>query len=173
MAKFFTKEAEENFMRMCLHFFENEFALDPTQVSLLILDSPGYSRDYRNKLAEIFFEGLKIHSIDFMNTGVTSIFSSGRTEGLSIEVGHGSHSSVPVYSGYPLYHASHCTHLAGQDIYEYVSKCLESNLPSFDRFDCDRSIILKEIKERKATCSLDYERAVITHLITLPFYRER
>jgi len=46
---------------------------------VMLIDSVYVSKDYRTKIAEIFFNDLKVNSIIFMNASTLSLFSSGET----------------------------------------------------------------------------------------------
>lgn len=53
--------------------------VDLQTASLLIIDSPMNSKEYKAQLVEILFDKLKIESILFMNSSVLSLFSIGET----------------------------------------------------------------------------------------------
>jgi actin-related protein len=90
-------EDVEDFKKYCKNIFENQLQMDSNKTNVLIIDSPHHSKEYRNKMAEWFFEGLRVASINFLNSSVLSLFSTGMTEGLVIEMGHGRTSVVPIY----------------------------------------------------------------------------
>jgi len=52
--------------------FENQIQMDANKTNVLIVDSPHHTKEYRNKLAEIFFEHLRVASINFLNSCVLS-----------------------------------------------------------------------------------------------------
>jgi actin-related protein len=61
------------------HILENEMQLDLAQCQIMIIDSPVSIKEERQKLAEVFFEELKVNALLFMNSSVLSLFSTGRT----------------------------------------------------------------------------------------------
>lgn len=71
-------------MELIEHFikdlFENQLNCEPSNEEILIIDNTAHTKEYRNKLAELFFEKFKVQSINFMNSSVLSLFASGRTE---------------------------------------------------------------------------------------------
>ena len=69
---------------------------EPTNEDVLLVDSSG-SMKLRSKIAEIMFEKIKVASLNFMNSANLALFSTGRTEGLSLEIGDGLTRVVPVY----------------------------------------------------------------------------
>ena len=54
---------------------------------------------------EMLFEGLRVGSVNFINSAICSLFLSGRTTGISMEFGHNSSTIVPIYEGLILNHA--------------------------------------------------------------------
>ena len=67
-------------------------------------------------MARIMFEVFRVESLAIINTAVLSLFSTGKTSGLVVEIGEGVSYTVPVFEGYALPHAMHKLDLAGQDI---------------------------------------------------------
>lgn len=53
--------------------------VDLTTASLLIIDSPINTKEYKAQLIEVLFDKLKVESVLFMNSSVLSLFSIGET----------------------------------------------------------------------------------------------
>lgn len=70
---------------------------DPQTEDVFIVDNPSHSKEYRNKVAQMMFENCKVQTLNFLSSATLALFSTGRTEGLSIEIGHGITSVVPVF----------------------------------------------------------------------------
>ena len=67
-------------------------------------------------MAQILFESYKVSGFYTMHQCSLSLFASGRTRGIVLEIGHGSSHAVPIFEGYALPHASlHCN-IGGIDI---------------------------------------------------------
>jgi actin-related protein len=60
--------------------FENQLKCESSNEEIFIIDNASHSKEYRNKLAEIFFDKFKVSSINFMNSSILGLLSSGRTE---------------------------------------------------------------------------------------------
>jgi len=73
---------------------------------LLIIDNPNNDKEYKYKMAEAFFEDIKVSSLLFMNSASLSLFSTGLTTGLVVEAGHGTTSVTPIFEGFPVNHAN-------------------------------------------------------------------
>lgn len=93
--------------------------------SVLITEAPNASHADRLKWAEMLFESYRVPSIYIANSAPLSLFASGRTTGLVVECGAGITSSVPVFEGLPLAHASSTIDYAGQDITHKILTSLE------------------------------------------------
>mmetsp|Transcript_14429 Transcript_14429/g.15101 ORF Transcript_14429/g.15101 Transcript_14429/m.15101 type:complete len:391 (+) Transcript_14429:27-1199(+) len=84
--------------------------------SVLITEAPHAPHTDRLKWAEVLFESYRVPSIYIANSATLSLFASGRTTGVVVECGAGITSSVPVFEGLALAHASTTIEYAGQDI---------------------------------------------------------
>ena len=60
--------------------FENHLKCEPGNEEVLIIDNAFHSKEYRNTLAEIFFDKFKVTSLNFMNSSILSLFASGLTQ---------------------------------------------------------------------------------------------
>lgn len=76
---------------------ENLQISEISNCNFLIIDSVVNSKEYKQKLAEILFEEIKIQSLLFMNSSTLSLFSTGDTTGLVIESGHGLTTVTPIF----------------------------------------------------------------------------
>ena len=80
-----------------------EYALEDLQINelsncnFLMIDSVVNSKQYKQKIAEILFEDIKIQSLLFMNSATLSLFSTGETSGLVVESGHGLTTVSPIF----------------------------------------------------------------------------
>ncbi|CAD8078966.1 unnamed protein product [Paramecium primaurelia] len=131
------------------------------QVNLLIIDQVKNSKEYKSKLAEVFFDYLKVQSVLFMNSASLSLFSTGLVSGLSIELGHAVNTVVPIYQGFPIMHALEFSHISGAEI----TQCLENDLKAYelllDKFSEEEKLwIIKDIKEKMCYIASDYEMQI-------------
>lgn len=68
--------------------FEEIFGFETNIIELLLVDSVNLGPEFRIQVMEVFFESLRLVSINFVNSAVASLFLSGRTTGTSMELGH-------------------------------------------------------------------------------------
>lgn len=83
---------------------------------LLITEAPLNSRRNRDAMAEIFFESIRAPALYFTPPSVLSLYASGRTTGVVLDVGEGVMQAVPVYEGFALTHSVSRSDVAGRDV---------------------------------------------------------
>lgn len=79
-------------------------------------EAPLNPRHNREKTAEIFFESFRCPAMFFSPQAVLSLYASGRTTGVVIDVGEGMTHVVPVYEGFALPHSVVRTDIGGRDV---------------------------------------------------------
>lgn len=86
-----------------------------------------------------------VKSIGTMNSSVLALFSSGRTRGLVVDVGHEITSAVPVFEGFAIPHATFTTPLAGNAVTnELRNLCKEEDTKTFGLTSADAYEAMKE-----------------------------
>lgn len=108
-------------------------------------------------MAQIMFESQKVCGFYFMQQCVLSLFASGRTRGIVVEVGHGSSHAVPIFEGYALPHAALQYNVGGVDISHRLHKLLTKRGHSFHSFQLQT---IHEIKEAVCIMSSKHDAAV-------------
>jgi centractin len=83
---------------------------------VLITEAPFNARSNRDQMAEIFFEAFRVPALFTSPSAVLSLYASGRTTGVVLDVGEGVTHAVPVYEGFCLpYSITRCD-VAGRDV---------------------------------------------------------
>lgn len=136
--------------------FEELLCIEPVKLDLLIVDSVSRDSTFRSKLLETLFEGLKVQSVNFVNSSTASLFTSGRTTGINIEIGDSSTNVVPIYEGLPLDHAVHVSKVAGQDSTALIARHLKEKGVDLASKQWDERRVIHEIKQSLSFCSEDY-----------------
>lgn len=83
---------------------------------VLLTEAPLNPRQNRDKVAEIFFETFRAPALFFAPPAVLSLYASGRTTGVVLDVGEGVTHAVPVYEGFALPHSVTRSDVAGRDV---------------------------------------------------------
>ena len=79
-------------------------------------EAPLNPRKNRDQIAEIFFESIRAPALFFAPPSVLSLYASGRTTGIVLDVGEGVTHAVPVYEGFALKHSVTRSDVAGRDV---------------------------------------------------------
>ena len=88
------------------HTFDKELRVDPEEYPVLLTEPPLNPRENREKMAEIMFETYTCPALYVADQAVLSLYASGRTSGVVVEIGGGVTHVVPV-SADGFYYRSH------------------------------------------------------------------
>ena len=83
---------------------------------VLLTEPPHNPTLHREQLAEIFFETFRVPALFVAPPAVLSLYASGRTTGVVLDVGEGVTHCIPVYEGYALPHSIVRSDIAGIDV---------------------------------------------------------
>ena len=150
-------KALENFLR---YVFEEILCIETVKIDLLIVDSISKGTEFRIKLMEMLFECLKVQSVNFVNSVVSSLFTSGRTTGINIEIGNSTTNVVPIYEGLVLTHAKHVSQIGGQESTNLIQEYLKSKEIDLISKHLNTTQVIHNIKQSLSFCSNNYEREI-------------
>lgn len=131
--------------RILDHLFKSCLNVDPTQYACLVTVPPIGGKAMLDELAKRMFKAFNVPALCICNASVLSLFSTGRTTGVVLEVGEGATFSVPVFEGFALQHASLKLPLAGLDVTKYLLEILSGKGIKFSESHFD---IVQDIKEK-------------------------
>ena len=134
----------ENLMHYLLY---SEMRVVPEEISILITEGPRTSRKNREKLTEILFETFNVKRLHIANSSMVGLYSYGKTSGLIVDSGYNVTSTVPVYEGYPLAHASLKINIGGEDLSKNLLSMIQDNLEE-TYVDIKGRILADDIKEK-------------------------
>lgn len=140
------------------YLLHHELGVDPEspEFPVVLTDSPLASRKDREKMAEIMFETFNVPGMYIGSQAVFSLYASGRTRGLVLEIGDGVTHSVPIFEGFALPHATNRMDLAGGDLTTMIRSRLAERGISFSRSEAHATIV-RNIKESLCQVSMNYE----------------
>lgn len=136
------------------YIFKEELHVDQTQYPVLLTCPPLTERAGRAAIAKMMFRTFKVPSLAIANQAVLSLFSTGRTTGIVLEVGEGVTHAVPVFEGFCLTHAVLRLPLAGADLTRHLMKILSQRGINFRESHFD---IVRDIKEKLCAVRLPDE----------------
>jgi actin-related protein len=97
-----------------------ELKVSPKESPVFITEPPMNPFEQKVQTAQLFFESYGVPAFYMGIQGVLSLFASGKTSGVVLDIGDGISHVLPVFEGYGLPHAYGRVDLAGRDITEYL-----------------------------------------------------
>lgn len=119
-------------MTLILKYAFNELRVESDEQAIILTEAPGAPLENREKLAEILFEEFDVPALYFERQAVLSLYASGRTTGVVLDIGGGVSHAIPVYEGFVLKNAIQRLDLAGRDLDKQMSNILTERGYSLD-----------------------------------------
>jgi len=113
---------------------------------VLLTECPLNSKSNREATAEIFFETYRAPALFLSPPAVLSLYASGRTTGVVLDVGEGVTHCVPIYEGYALPHSIVRSDVAGRDVTRQLQLLLRRSGMAFTT--TAESDLVKSMKEQ-------------------------
>ncbi|KAF5402586.1 Fast-type skeletal muscle actin 12 [Paragonimus heterotremus] len=122
-------------MSMIWHYlYSRELRVHSADHPLLIIEYPQLPHNHREKIAEMMFEKFNIPGLYTSDQSVLSLYASGLTTGLTVDIGNDTTSIVPVQETFTMKDAIRQRHLGGLDVTNYLQRLLVSSNPTAAQF---------------------------------------
>ena len=137
------------------HTFFRELRVAPELISVLLTEQPMNPKGNREKTIQVMFETFNTRSVYLCICPLLSLYASGRTTGLVLELGAGVSHVVPIFKEHAIKRAIHRQDIAnGRDLTDYLMIILAERCYSFTTL-AEKEIVA-DIKEKLCYVSLDF-----------------
>ncbi|XP_026565419.1 actin, clone 302-like [Pseudonaja textilis] len=141
------------------HVFYNELQVGPEDHPVLLTERPLNIKSHREKMAQIMFESFNVSAFYLAIQAVLSLYASGRTTGVVLDIKNDRMDPVPVYEGHAVSSALFRMNLCGEDLTDFLLKML--NQRGYHIKPEEREIV-EDIKEKFCYVAPDFEKEMAT-----------
>ncbi|KAK9393890.1 actin-like [Crotalus adamanteus] len=137
------------------HIFYNELRVAPEDRPVLLSDRPVNIRSDREKMTQIMFESFNTSAFYLAIQAVLSLFASGRTTGVVVDIKNNRMDPIPVYDGHAIHQAFFRADLSGEDLTDFLLQMLKKR--GYHIQPEERETV-EDIKEKFCYVALDFEK---------------
>ncbi len=136
--------------------FYNDLRVNPNEHPIMLTEPPLNDNKNKEKMAEMMFETFNVPAVYISMQAILSLYASGRTTGIVIDIGDGVTHIVPIYEGFAISHAIYRSDIGGRDITDYLKRLLRQR--GYSLTTSAELEIVRDIKERLCFVSLVPEK---------------
>lgn len=107
--------------------FYEKMHLNPKITSILITEPVMTTDKSRSTIKEIMFEKYGFGKLQFCNQSIVSLYGSGRSTGILVDIGHDLTKCVPIYDSYVVSQGLQLSGLAGKQLNGYINEYMDIN----------------------------------------------
>ncbi|KAG5482933.1 hypothetical protein LSCM1_06971 [Leishmania martiniquensis] len=93
---------------------------------LLVTEKALVPMHQRQKISEILFETHQVAATSFALSPVLSLYASGLSSGVAVELGYDQTHVAPVFQGFSLFHATHCLEIGGAHLTQHFTSLMSA-----------------------------------------------
>ncbi|XP_070619014.1 actin, cytoplasmic type 5-like isoform X6 [Erythrolamprus reginae] len=106
------------------HVFHNELQVAPEERPVLLTERPLNIKSHREKMTQIMFESFHVSAFYLATQAVLSLYASGRTTGVVLDIKSNGMDLVPVYEGYAVGPAIVRMDMGSEDLTDFLLRML-------------------------------------------------
>lgn len=137
------------------YIFSHELKVDPSEYSVLMMESPKTIKINREKMTEVMFETFNVPSFFVGNSCFLGSYVAERNTSVVLECGHEVTSICPQYGGYIIPEGINRENFGGIDLAMYLQALFKEHEKK--RYHGISHETLFDIKEKTCYIALDYE----------------
>ena len=150
------EKTSKEYLEFLKDALENKMGLSTSEYDVIVNISPIKNEENIRAYGRLFIEELNFKGLAMINSSSLSLYATGKTTGVVVQCGECRTYTVPIYEGFPLYHALNKARVGGRDITDIFRAGIEENKIKIRSGDIHT---LRQVKEK--TCSVpvlfDYE----------------
>ena len=158
------EKTSKEYLEFLKDALENKMGLSTGEYDVIVNISPIKNEENIRTYGRLFIEELGFKALAMINSSSLSLYATGRTSGLVVQCGETRTYTVPIYEGFPLYHALNKTKIGGRDLTEIFRRGILENQNPDNKIDVKEGDIhtLRQIKEK--TCSVPVEQNYLYYM---------
>lgn len=141
------KRIDDEFVNLLKEVINNKLGIIASDFNVIVNASPIKNKENINSLTKIFLDDFNFKGLSIINSSSLALYATGRTSGLVIDCGEKKTMCVPIYEGFPLYHALNISKIGGVNISEAF---LDGILQVYPEYNSENIVCTREVKEKMA-----------------------
>ena len=149
------------------HTFYNVLRIHPEEHAILVTEKPHNHKTNRANGTEILFEKVNTPALLWCASNLLSLYSTGTSTGVTLEIGNDCSNVASIYEGYALPQSKFRLNIGGSHITQYLMQLIEmkykdkfSNNFNFNKNNLNDITLFKDIKHKMCYFAMDFEKEI-------------
>ena len=148
------EKTSKEYLEFLKDALENKMGLSTGEYDVIVNISPIKNEDNIRAYGRLFIEDLGFKGLAMINSSSLSLFATGKTTGVIVQCGEKRTYTVPIYEGFPLYHALNKARVGGRDITDIFKAGIIENQIAIRPGDIHT---LRQVKEKTCSVPVDFD----------------